>query len=315
MKILITGIAGAIGSHVAERFLSQGHEVIGIDALKPYYDPNIKKINLSDVESKGAKIYNLDLAKDDLSEPLNGIEIVFHFAAQPGISAATPFDIYLNDNIIATQRLLDGVKGLTSLKGFINIATSSIYGAYATSDESSEPKPTSNYGVTKLAAEQLALARHRDEGLPVASLRCFSVYGPRERPEKLFHKLIKSIYEDTSLPLFEGAENHIRSYTYVSDIVDGCELVVNNIDKAIGQIFNLGTDKTMTTKEGIEIIEKIMGKKARFDRKPRRPGDQLETGANISKMRSYFGYDPKVTLEEGLRKEVEWYGEKIHKKI
>ena len=180
--------------------------------------------------------------------------------------------------------------------------------------ESSELKPTSNYGVTKLAVEQLAMSYYRDIGMPVTVLRFFSVYGPRERPEKLFHKLIKAILEDKSLPLFEGAEKHIRSYTFISDIIDGCVLVLENLDKAVGQVFNLGTDKTMTTKEGIEIIETILGKKAQFDRMPKRARDQLVTGANIIKMKEYFNYNPKVKLEEGLKQEVDWYKEKIHTK-
>lgn len=311
MKIFITGAAGAIGSHLAERFLSLGHEVVGIDALKTYYDPEIKKINIADVEKSGGKIYQRDLITDDISDLLEGVEIVFHCAAQPGISATTPFSTYLDDNIVATYKLLESVKHLPTLKAFIHASTSSVYGARATGDETTEPKPTSYYGVTKLAAEQLAMSYYRELGLPVIVLRFFSVYGPRERPEKLYHKLIKSIYEGTTIPLHEGSEHHIRSYTFVRDIIDGCVLIVENLDSTIGEIFNLGTDKTMTTKDGIELIEKIMGKKAKFVSMPRRPGDQIETGANINKLRK-LGYDPKVGLEEGLREQVEWYGKKIH---
>jgi len=313
VKILITGVAGAIGSHLAERLLDLGHEVVGIDSFRPYYSPEIKKINARDVESKGGKVYNLDLVKDDFDHLLHGVEVVFHLAAQPGISAATPFDVYLEDNIIATQRLLDKVKLHSPLKAFVHASTSSVYGARATGDETTEPKPTSYYGVTKLAAEQLALAQYRESGMPVVVLRFFSVYGPRERPEKLYHKLIKSILEDKPMHLHEGSEHHVRSYTFIHDIVDGCVLVLENLDKAIGEIFNLGTDKTMTTGEGIKLIEKIMGKEAKFVHMPRRPGDQIETGANISKMRKFFGYDPKMSLEEGLKRQVEWYKNKIHK--
>ncbi|MBX4195808.1 NAD-dependent epimerase/dehydratase family protein [Candidatus Parcubacteria bacterium] len=311
MKILITGAAGAIGSHLAERFLSLGHEVVGIDAMKPYYDPEIKKINAKDVESAGGKIHYLDLATDDFTHLLSGVDIIFHMAAQPGISATTPFSTYLDDNIVATHRLLEAAKKVPTLKAFIHASTSSVYGARATGDETTEPKPTSYYGVTKLAAEQLAMSYYRELGLPVIVLRFFSVYGPRERPEKLYHKLIKSIYEGTTIPLHEGSEHHIRSYTFVRDIIDGCVLIVENLDKSIGEIYNLGTDKTMTTKEGIKIIENIMGKSANFVRMPRRPGDQIETGANISKLRK-LGYDPKVRLEEGLKEQVGWYGNKLH---
>lgn len=312
MKVVVTGAAGAIGSHLVERFLELGHKVVGIDAMRPYYDPSIKQINADDLVKAGCEMHYLDLVADDFEHVLNGAEIIFHCAAQPGISSITPFSTYLDDNIIATYRLLEASKNVPTLKAFIHASTSSVYGARATDDETSEPKPTSYYGVTKLAAEQLAMSYYREIGLPVIVLRFFSVYGPRERPEKLYHKLIKSIYEGTTIPLHEGSEHHIRSYTFVNDIIDGCLLVVENLDKSVGEIFNLGTDKTMTTREGIEMIEEIMGKKANFVHMPRRPGDQVETGANISKMRKLLGYDPKTELKEGLKKQVEWYEKKIH---
>ena len=177
-----------------------------------------------------------------------------------------------------------------------------------------QPRPTSYYGVTKLVAEQLAMSYWRERGLPVVVCRFFSVYGERERPDKLYHKLIKAIFEDKEFPLFEGSEYHKRSYTYVGDIVDGCMLIMNNIPKATGEIFNLGNDKTMTTGEGIAIIEKIIGKKGKYIILPRRSGDQFETSADIGKMEKFFGYNPKVSLEEGLEAEVKWYKEKIYKK-
>ncbi len=311
VKILITGIAGAIGSHLAERLISEGHDVIGIDAFKPYYDPKLKKINAREVESTGAKVYDIDLATGQYEHLLTDVDVIFHLAAQPGISAATPFDTYLHDNLLATHRLIEAAKKIPSLKAFIHASTSSVYGARATGDETSTPQPISHYGVTKLAAEQLALAQHRESGMPIVVLRFFSVYGPRERPDKLYHKLIKAISEGNPLHLHEGSEHHVRSYTFIHDIIEGCVLVLKNLDKAIGQIFNLGTDKTMTTGEGITLIEKIMGKKAEIVRTPRRPGDVLETGANIAKMRDTFGYDPKVELEDGLQAQVEWYMQTI----
>lgn len=313
MKVLITGVAGAIGSHLAERFLELGHEVVGIDALREYYEPEIKRVNAKDVEKAGGKIYYLDLVTDKFDHVLEGVEIIFHCAAQPGISSTTPFQVYLDDNIVATHRLLESARQVSSLKAFIHISTSSVYGARATGDETTEPKPTSYYGVTKLAAEQLAMSYYRELGLPVIVLRLFSVYGPRERPEKLYHKLIKSIYEGTAIPLFEGSEHHIRSYTFVNDIVDGCLLVAENLDKSIGEIFNLGSDKTLTTGDGIKIVEEIMGKKANLQVVPRRVGDQFETGANIDKARRVLGYNPKIEPKEGLKAQVDWHG-KMYKK-
>lgn len=315
MKILVTGVAGAIGSHVAEHFAELGHEVVGVDILTDYYDRAIKEINLEDVSAAGVEVHLCDLAVDDIDHLLKDVDVVFHFAAQPGISSTTSLESYIRNNIVATHRLLEAAMKVQNLKGFVHISTSSIYGAHACGEEGVEVKPTSYYGVTKLAAEQLALAYHRDRGLPVVVLRLFSVYGPRERPEKLYHKLIKSILEDKDFPLHEGSENHVRSYTNVDDIVHTCDLVVKNLDVAIGEIFNIGTDKTITTGEGIKVIERLLGKSARLVITPKRPGDQKETGANIEKARRILGYDPKVEVEEGLLQQVVWYKDKLHDKL
>jgi nucleoside-diphosphate-sugar epimerase len=315
MRILVTGIAGAIGSHLAERLLSLGHDVVGIDAFTQYYSPAIKKINADDVKIKGAKIFERDLAKDDIDDITTDADIIFHMAAQPGISAETQFQDYVDNNVIATQRLCESAKKNQKLKMIFFISTSSVYGARANGDETTLPMPTSYYGVTKLAAEQLALSYYRESGLPVSVLRLFSVYGERERPEKFFHRLIKSIYEDTEVPFYEGSEHHVRSYSYVSDIIDGCVLALQNQDIVLGEIFNLGTNTTATTGEGMKIVETILGKKAKLKILPRRLGDQFETSANINKIQKLLGYAPKVDLEIGLANEVRWYGEKINKKI
>jgi nucleoside-diphosphate-sugar epimerase len=315
MKIIVTGAAGAIGSHLCERLLDLGHEVIGIDALTPYYSPEIKKINAADVEMRGGEMHFLDLISDDFGHLLDGADIIFHMAAQPGLSFSTPFEDYLNNNIIATHNILKKAKTISTLKGFIHASTSSVYGTHANGPEISEPKPISYYGVTKLAAEQLAMSYFRESGLPVTVLRLFSVYGERERPEKLYHKLIKAMHENKEFPLYENAKEHIRSYTYIKDIIDGCILVLQNMDKAIGEIFNLGNNKTMTTGEGINILEKVMNKPAKFIILPKRVGDQKETSADITKMRKFFDYNPRASLEEGLANQVKWYSDKIHGKI
>lgn len=313
MKILVTGAAGAIGSHVAERLCRERHQVTAIDCFTDYYARPIKDLNADAVKKAGADFHNIDLASDDLSSAVNNAEVIFHLAAQPGLSATTPFEKYLRNNTVATERLLSAAEKSPSLKGFINFGTSSIYGAYANGDEKTEPKPTSNYGVTKLAAEQIVLARHRDHGFPALSLRIFSVYGERERPEKLYHKLTKAILEDTEFPLYENAREMVRSYTYVGDILDGCMLVLNKLDSSIGEIFNIGNNATHTTGEGIDLIQRILGKKARFKIMPPRSGDQQETSADITKAKRLLGYQPKVPLAEGLEREVKWYIENIHK--
>ena len=315
MKILVTGAAGFIGSHLCERLAELGHEVRGIDCLTDYYARCLKELNASDVKEKGVTFLPLDLAEDDLSAAARDVEVVYHVAAQPGISSTTAFETYVRNNVTATHRLLEAVRQLPSFRGFINVATSSVYGREATGPETAEPKPTSYYGVTKLAAEQLVLSYMRDRGMPACSLRLFSVYGPRERPEKLYPKLIRCILEDREFPLFEGSKEHRRSFSYVGDIVDGFVAALLNLDSCAGEIFNIGSDTSITTGEGIEIVERIIGKPAKFARKPRRPGDQLKTHANIDKARSMLGYNPSTAAREGLEREVEWYRQRIFGKL
>jgi len=315
MKIVITGAAGAIGSHLAERCILEGHEVVGIDALTPYYDPRLKQATGKLLESKGVKMYYENLVDANLISILEGAGAIFHLAAQPGISTTTPFEDYLNNNLIATQKLLEAAKQVKTLEVFINASTSSIYGTFANGSETTVPAPTSNYGVTKLAAEQLALSYYRTFRLPVVNIRFFSVYGERERPEKFFFKLIKSLYEDTEISIYEGSEAHVRSYTYVGDIIDGCIKALDKRANILGETFNLGNDLTSTTGEGLRTVEELMGKKAKIKVIPKRPGDQLETGAKIDKARELLGYNPKTDLKTGLKKEIDWYGEFVHGKF
>lgn len=312
MKILVTGAAGFIGSHLSENLLSQGHDVVGIDNFSPYYNPELKKINAEDIRSAGAKLINADLL-DDLEALLpKDIDVIYHFAAQPGISASTPFVDYERNNVRATQHLLEwAIHHNKNTAMFVNIATSSVYGIHATSTEEEAPMPVSDYGVTKLAAEQLVLASQRSQKVSACSIRLFSVYGPRERPEKLYTKLIKSIYEGNSFPLYEGSEAHERSFTYVGDIVAGLVAILDRMEPCDGQIINLGSTTVNTTAEGIALIEKIIGKKANIERVAKRPGDQLKTSATIHKASDLLGYTPKTPFEEGLRAQVAWYVEKF----
>jgi nucleoside-diphosphate-sugar epimerase len=311
MKIVVTGAAGFIGSHWAEKLAREGHEVVGIDNINDYYDPALKERNAAEVTAAGARIERLDLAEADLSAVLAGTGFIYHLAAQPGISATTSFETYMRNNLIATHRLLLAAQAVPSLQCFVNIATSSVYGRQATDSEDTPPKPTSYYGVTKLAAEQLVLAKQREEGFPGCSLRIFSVYGPRERPDKLYTKLINNILTDTPFPLFEDSEHHSRSFTYVGDIMAGFSAVLRQPDRAIGEIFNIGSDSEITTGEGIAIVEDIIGKKAIIQRVPKRPGDQLQTRANIAKARRVLGYEPRTTMRQGLARHVTWCRERL----
>jgi UDP-glucuronate 4-epimerase len=311
MLILVTGAAGFIGSHLAERLVEVGHSVRGIDCLSDYYARELKLMNVAALQAKGVEILRLDLASDVLTTGVAGVDMVFHLAAQPGISATTSFETYVRNNITATHRLLQALEGEHSFRGFINIATSSIYGRDATYAEDRVPEPASYYGVTKLAAEQLVLAAGRDKGLPACSLRLFSVYGPRERPDKLYPRLITAALESRPFPLYEGSEHHLRSFTYVDDIVDGFLASMDSLEACRGEVINIGTDTAITTGEGIRIVEEIVGRPVQVEPRPKRPGDQLRTHANIAKARQLLGYDPQTTPRTGIAKTVDWYREHI----
>lgn len=311
MKILVTGAAGYIASHLAEKLVDLGHEVVGIDCFTPYYDRVLKDLNAKSVRDKGVNIYELDLASDDLTEAVEGVEVVYHLAAQPGISSKVPLEDYVRNNIVATENLVRALKDSATFKFFVNIATSSIYGLDASFTEDTVPRPASYYGVTKLAAEQLVLAYNREEGMPACSLRLYSVYGPRERPEKLYPRVYRSMYTDYEFPLYDGSQDHLRSYTFVLDIVDGLTAVLDNMDKCNGEIINLGLDETITTGKALEIIEEEVGIKPKYKIVGKRYGDQYRTSAIIDKAKKLLGYDPKVSPEEGLKITAEWYKETI----
>jgi UDP-glucuronate 4-epimerase len=312
MKILVTGAAGFIASHLCEKLVSMGHLVFGIDNFNDYYDVKLKEINASDLVNKGVTIFREDLNSDLKSVFENQYDYIFHLAAQPGISAGTPLQEYVDNNIYATQNLLDSVvKYNPDLKLFVNIATSSVYGKEATVNETAIPKPASYYGVTKLAAEQLVLSLKIEGKIKACSVRLYSVYGPRERPEKLYTKLIENLYYDKPFPLFEGSIYHERSFTYVGDIVEGLAAVIGKEELLNGEIINLGTDEVNTTQEGITAVEEIMNKKLLVDNQPPRKGDQLKTAAIIDKARNLLNYNPKVILKQGLQEQVNWYFEKF----
>ena len=310
MKVLITGAAGFIGSHTAERCKEMGYEVLGLDNYSPYYDVSLKEMNAKILSEKNIEVLKLDLRTDDLTKRLpSDIDYVIHFSGHPGISTSSSFEDYLSNNFIAIQRLLDWIDKLDNKPYFINIATSSIYGLVATLSEEDAPLPASWYGVTKLAAEQLVLAQTRRNLLKGTSLRLYSVYGPRERPDKMYTRLIDCGFNDKEFPLYEGSLKHLRSFTYVQDIIDGIVSVFGKEDECNGEIFNLGTETESTTAEGIEAVEKVLGVTIKMNHIPARPGDQSRTKANIDKARRLLGYNPQTTLLEGVKAQVKWFKE------
>lgn len=307
MKILVTGAAGFIGSHTAERLCAQGHEVTGIDNFSPYYSTALKEKNAALLLSKGVKMITGDLRNEKDYEQLPpDFDRIFHFAAHPGISKTSSFDDYLSNNIIATQKLINFAGKCASLQLFVNIATSSVYGGDATKDETALPAPISDYGVTKLAAEQMVMAAARNNIFRACSLRLYSVYGPRERPDKLFTKLISCLLHDKSFPLFEGSMEHLRSFTYVSDIVDGVISVLGKEDAVNHEVINLGSEIQHSTHEGIQTAEMLTGKTLQTEIFPPRAGDQSSTRAVIAKAKRILNYAPQTTLEQGLRAQADW---------
>lgn len=308
MKILITGAAGFIGSHTAERLQSLGHQVIGWDNFSNYYDVTLKEHTAKTLKQQGVIMQRVDLVHDDLKAiwPKDTV-FVFHFAAQPGISQSSTFDSYLDNNFIATQRLLSVCEQLDQPPYFVNIATSSVYGLVATKDETAAPEPASWYGVTKLAAEQLVMAYVRRGFLKGTSLRLYSVYGPRERPDKLYTRLIDCGLNQKEFTLYKGSEGHRRSFTYVGDIVDGIVGVIKAADSCNAEIINLGSDVEHSTGEGIETVERLLGTTISKKIMPPRPGDQDRTMAVIDKAILLLDYRPSTTLETGIKAQIEWF--------
>lgn len=221
MRLLITGAAGYIGTNLSLAAMERGIQIVGLDNLAPYYSPEIKRSNRDILKQRGCGFVEADLADGAWRSALEGVDAIVHLAGQPGISANTVWEDYERNNLIATHRLAEAATECPGLKAFVNISSSSVYGLHAMDRESAAPKPASWYGATKLAAEQEVMAAQRGRGLPACSLRLFSVYGERERPEKLCSKLIRAIDQDLEFPVFEGSLEHQRSFTYVGDICEG----------------------------------------------------------------------------------------------
>ncbi len=308
MKILITGIAGFIGSHLAERLHQSGHEIVGLDNFSDYYDVRLKRENANLLKNLGIKIIERDLRVEYLVMALpTDIDYIFHCAAQPGIASSSTFEEYLSNNVIATHNLTDFASQFLNLKLFINIGTSSIYGKNVFCDEEQMAKPISNYGVTKLAAEQIVMSHSRLGDFPACSLRLYSVYGSRERPDKMFSQLISCALNGNNFPLFKGSLKHKRSFTHIKDIIDGIISVIGREDVCNNQVINLGTNKEYTTEQGIRTVGKLLNTEILINEQPARSGDQLRTKAVIDKAIQILNYNPSVSLEEGLHEQIQGF--------
>ena len=304
MKCLVTGAAGFIGSHLCERLLADGHAVAGVDCFTPYYPRPVKERNLAGLRGRPHfAFHELDLSAGVPPELVAGAEWVFHLAAMPGLTRSwLDFDTYNRHNLTATNRLLDALKGSPTLKKLVYASTSSVYGKYASGDEGLPTKPSSPYGITKLASEQLCRVYGEEFGLPVVVLRYFSVYGPRQRPEMGYHLFINAILQKRPITL-TGDGLQVRGNTYVADCV---EATVRAAGAMPGETFNLGGGELVTVIEVIRRLEKIIGTAAVIERHPPRPGDQLATGADVTKLFRFTGWKPTTGIDDGLAKQVEW---------
>ena len=304
MRVLVTGVAGFIGSHLAERLLDAGHAVTGVDCFTPYYPRPVKERNLAAPQSRGQFAFReLDLSHDPLDGLLDGVDVVFHLAAYPGLakSWADP-DLYTRHNLTATRRLLDVAK-TAKLHKFVYASTSSVYGKYASGDESLPLKPSSPYGVTKLAGEQLARIYLDEYHVPSVVLRYFSVYGPRQRPDMGYHLFINRVLAGEPIPL-TGDGLQVRGNTYIDD----CTLatMLAGMDALPGEVFNLGGGELTTIIDVIHRIGRLAGREAKIERRPDRPGDQLATAADVSKLKRHLGWVPATGLDAGLSAQIAW---------
>lgn len=305
MRCVVTGAAGFIGSHLCEHLLRQGYEVSGIDAFIPYYPAEIKRRNLAGSQAQPKyRFAQLDLRKDAIDPVLTGAEVVFHIAAMPGLTASwTDFDLYQSCNVIATQRLLEAIRRVVpGLRRLIYASTSSVYGRFASGDETLPTKPVSPYGVTKLAGENLCRAYADAYGLPVVALRYFSVYGPRQRPDMGYHKFMRALLDGKPVTVF-GDGQQVRGNTFVDDCVAA---TVAAVETHPGELYNVGGGEAATVWDILKKIETIAGRRFEVRQEAPRAGDQRYTFADTTKLRTHFGWEPRVGLDEGLAQQWEW---------
>jgi nucleoside-diphosphate-sugar epimerase len=310
MRCLVTGAAGFVGSHLSERLLALGHEVIGVDRFSDYYPRHYKEDNVLRLqENSRFRLEEHDLASYDIATLLNGVEVVFHQAAQAGVRASwgKTFESYVQDNVLTTQRLLEAAREHRTVRKIVYASSSSVYGD--TNDlpmrETSATHPHSPYGVTKLAAEHLCELYRRNFGLSTASLRYFTVYGPRQRPDMAFHKFIEATLDGRSIPVFGDGEQ-TRDFTFIADIVEA------NVRAGLGDaegVFNVGGGSRVTLNEVLGVMGELAGT-VRIDRRPNEAGDVTHTWADTSAAQKAFEYAPQVSLREGLAQQVAWHKER-----
>jgi nucleoside-diphosphate-sugar epimerase len=305
MRCLVTGVGGFIGSSLAERLIDLGHEVLGVDRFADYYPRPIKENNLARLRGEARfRLVEADLARADLAPLVEGRDVVWHQAAQAGVRASwgKTFETYVDDNVLATQRLLEAAK-LAGVRKVVAASSSSVYGedVELPMRETNRPRPYSPYGVTKLAAEHLCELYRANFGLPTVSLRYFTVYGPRQRPDMGFNKFIAAALSGKPIQVFGDGEQ-TRDFTFVADAVDAN--VAAAADGVTG-VFNIGGGSRVTLNHVLETLGEIVGPLA-LERIGKQAGDVRHTWADTTRAREAFGFAPKVALREGLAAQVAW---------
>jgi len=320
---VITGCAGFIGSHLTDRLLAHGHTVVGIDSFADYYPRTVKEANLEGARVNPAFTLHeaniLDLAAEAapggpggggaggsaFAALLHGSACVYHLAAQAGVRASwgSSFEIYARNNVLATQQLLEACAAAKVPK-VIYASSSSVYGDQDELPlrEDMVPRPRSPYGVTKLAGEHLCGLYHANHGLDAVSLRFFTVYGPRQRPDMAFHKFIKAMLEGREIVIY-GDGTQTRDFTYVDDIVEGLVLAQ---EAPAGAVMNLGGGNRVSLAEAIAALGEVMGVEPLVARQPVEAGDVRDTWADVSRAVELIGYRPTTTLPSGLAQEYAW---------
>jgi nucleoside-diphosphate-sugar epimerase len=297
MRYVVTGAAGFIGSHLAEALVERGHDVLGVDCFTDYYNAALKEEN-----SAGLDVARLDLAEQDLG--LGGVDGVFHLAGQPGVrSFGAVFEEYVHRNLLASRRVFETAAAAGVRVVFAS--SSSIYGdaeRYPTSEDA-EPHPISPYGITKLGCEHLAHAYAKEFGLDAVVLRYFTFYGPRQRPDMAFARVVDALARGTSFELYgDGLQS--RSFTYVSD---GVEATITAMEDAPpGALYNVGGGAEATMRDAIATLERISGRTLELVERPAAAGDVRRTAADTGAIERDLGWRATTPLEDGLRAQWEW---------
>jgi UDP-glucose 4-epimerase len=306
MVKIVTGVAGFIGSSLAQTLLERGEEVVGIDCFLDYYPREIKEKNLTSLRDFSAFTFIEKNINDlDFKKILPGVDGIYHQAAQAGVRSSwgNNFEIYTNNNILATQRILEAVKG-QSIR-VVYASSSSIYGETQKipMQEEDTPCPVSPYGVSKLAGEYLCYLYFKNFGVPTMSLRYFTVYGPRQRPDMAFHRFIKAICNGGEIELYGDGEQ-TRDFTYIRDAVEANILAMER--GTPGKVYNIGGGANVSMNHIIIRMEHILDKKARIRRLERQKGDVSHTYADTTRARKELGFAPKTGMDQGLAQEAEW---------